>query len=345
MLKHLALLFGTLVLVVSSDAQIRRRVNNTGVSSPFTNLQSAINASADGDIIIVEHSDVSYGNVILNRNLTIYGPGYYLQENWETDSTQWDFRPATVGTITIQNNASGASIQGVTIGNVIVEQCDSLEISRNKITGTVRLGTTGAAKNVVLTQNFIEGSPTILVEIVNATSYMISNNYIKNTNNSATHAVLVTSGNGLVLNNLFLGSPDNVLKNSVVQNNYFENSEIDVTNSSNLTVTHNISRSNFLATSYGGILNNNISSVEPDSLYCFEMSTSPDVVYSWYNPNPLNPILVPGADGKTRVMYGGARPYVPSGMPPIPSIWLISGSSTGTTTGGVSVEIKTKSRK
>jgi hypothetical protein len=345
MLKHLAFLFCTLLLVVDANSQTRRRVNNTGVSSPFTNLQTAINASLDGDIIIVEHSDISYGNVILNRNITIYGPGYYLQENWATDSTQWDFRPATVGSITVLNNASGATIQGVTIGSLVVEQCDSLEISRNKITGSVRLGTIGIAKNVLLTQNFIEGSSPILVEIINATSYMISNNYIKNTNNSATNSILVTAGNGLVLNNLFLGSPDNVFKNSTVQNNYFEDSEIDVANSSNLTVTHNIGRSNFLSTSYGGILNNNISSVEPDSLYCFDMSTSPDVVYSWYNPNPLNPILIPGADGKTRVMFGGALPYVPSGMPPIPSIWLVSGSSTGTTTGGASVEIKTKSRK
>ena len=107
----------------------------------------------------------------------------------------------------------------------------------------------------------------------------------------------------------------------------------------------NMKASNQMIPGAGGILNNNISSVEPDSLYCFEMSTSPDVVYSWYNPNPLNPILIPGADGKTRVMFGGALPYVPSGMPPIPSIWLVSGSSTGTTTGGASVEIKTKSRK
>jgi hypothetical protein len=345
MLKHLAFFLWAFFLVFSADAQIRRRVNNTGVSSPFTNLQTAINASSNGDIIIVEHSDISYGNAIVDRNVTIYGPGYYLQENWATDSTQWDFRPATIGNLTIQNSGSGATIQGVTIGSLVVEQCDSLEISRNKITGSVRLGTVGNAKNVILTQNFIEGPPSILVEIVNATSYMISNNYVKNTNNSATNSIFVNSGNGLVLNNLFLGSPDNVFKNSTVQNNYFEDSEIDVTNSSNLTVTHNIGRSNFLSTSYGGIVNNNISSVEPDSLYCFEMSTSPDVVYSWYNPNPLNPILTPGADGKTRVMFGGALPYVPSGMPPIPSIWLVSGSSTGTTTGGTSVEIKTKSRK
>jgi hypothetical protein len=345
MLKHLAFFLWAFFLVMSADAQIRRRVNNTGVSSPYNNLQTAINACSDGDIVIVEHSDISYGNAIVNRNISIYGPGYYLEENWESDSTQWDFRPATVGNLTVQNTASGATIQGVTIGNLVIEQCDSLEISRNRITGSTRFGTLGTAKNVLFTQNFVEGASTILIEILNSTSFMISNNYIKNTNNSATNSISVVSGNGLVLNNLFLGGPDNIFKNSIVQNNYFEDSEIDVANSSNLTVTHNIGRSNFLATSYGGILNNNISSVEPDSLYCFDMSTSPDVVYSWYNPNPLNPILIPGADGKTRVMFGGALPYIPSGMPPIPSIWLISGSSTGTTTGGTSVEIKTKSRK
>jgi len=345
MLKHLAFLLIFALSTTFVDAQTRRRVNNTGVSSPYNNLQTAIDDCVTGDIIIVEHSDISYGNVIVNRNITIYGPGYFLQDNWVTDSTQWDFRPATISNVSFQLGGSGATIQGMTITNGIVEQCDSLEISRNRITNSLRLGTTGIAKNVVLTQNFIEGSAPILVDILNATNYLISNNYIKNINGSSTHAINVSSGNGLILNNLFLGAPDNVFKNSVVQNNYFENSEIDAINSSNLSVTHNIGRSNFLATNYGGIVNNNISNVEPDSLYCFDMSISPDYVYKLYNPNPANPILIPGADGKTRVMYGGALPYKPSGMPPIPSVWLVSGSSTGTTTSGSTVEIKTKSRK
>jgi hypothetical protein len=341
--KHLIILLCALTSL-TSNGQNRLRVNNTGVSSPYTNLQTAIDAASNGDIIIVEHSNTSYGSVTLNKNLTIYGTGYFLEDNWATDSTQWDFRPATVTSITCTNAASGANIQGLSITDLIIQQCDSMEISRNRITNSFRIGTLGNAKNLLVTQNFIEGAPLVLIEFLNASNFLFSNNYVKNTNASGTNAVKVVDGNGLVLNNLFLGLPDNIFKNCTVQNNYFEDSEIDILNSSNLSVTHNISRSNFLNT-YGGAGTNNIISVEPDSIYCFEMSSSPDYVYKWYNPNPANPILIPGADGTTRVMYGGALPYVPSGMPPIPSVWFVGGSSTGTTGSGTTIDVKTKSRK
>ena len=133
-MKNFPLLLTVLLLVISQfqgQAQDRFRVNNTGASASFTDLAAAIAGVADSDILIVEHSDTKYSAspTEINKLLTIYGTGYYLEDN---DSTQADIRTSSVGTLNITTD--GVTISGITAdtikinaNNVIVERCLILE--------------------------------------------------------------------------------------------------------------------------------------------------------------------------------------------------------------------------
>lgn len=342
-MKKNQVLLSILILAANLfNAQDRLRVNNTGVSAPHTTIESALAVADPNDILLLEHSDVPYGTgvVTITEPLVIYGPGYFLAFN---DSTQADFRPATINDIVFGPGSEGTRIQGVILGNVTIN-ANNIIVSRCKITGTLSVGQTGNVLNPNINQCFIESGASVLIDVINATNYTLANNLLNNTNPLATNNVRVQTGSGLVLNNLFFGDPDNVLKNATVQNNYFENSEIDQVNSSNLTVDHNMSESLFLDV----YLNpTNLTGHPPDTIFCLILAPSPDRKYNLEanvgiaDPNPADNA---GADGKDIGIYGGSLPYVPSGMPPIPSIWFYGGGSSGTQSGGVTIEIKTKSR-
>ena len=81
--------------------------NNPDVSAHFTDLQSAIDAAADGDILYVQHSPTSYGNVTLYRNLTIIG-----RSHGDVGYT------TTIGDLDINGGAGGSVVKGCRINSL-----------------------------------------------------------------------------------------------------------------------------------------------------------------------------------------------------------------------------------
>ncbi|MDZ4823619.1 MAG: hypothetical protein SH856_09175 [Flavobacteriales bacterium] len=341
-----------LLAMAGSNAQTRHRVNNSGATGPnvYSSISNAQTAAVPNDILIVDHADLDYDSPIMTKKLTIYGPGYFLAENLFLDSTQADPRHARSPSITFNAGSSGSIIQGMTLNDVIINT-DNITISRCKIEGQVRIGESGLVLNPNINQNFIEGNEVFSVHIGNATNYVIANNLLRNDNPSnSNHILKVDAGTGLVLNNIFFGEPKSQIKNASVQNNLFFHSVINEVTSTNITVDHNLSNELFLSDFYGGITNFNYSDQDylPDSIICFSMNPSPDVKYrletNTFTVAGGNPAVLGGADGKDMGMFGGALPYKPSGMPPIPSIWFYQVQSTGTQGGGVQVTVKAKSR-
>lgn len=332
----IALILFALTSQIDAYGQSKFRVNNTGVSTDFSELDAAVAGSSDTDVLIVEHSDTKYAASAteINKELIIYGTGYYLEDN---DSTQADIRTSSVGTINITTNnvlLSGITADTIKINadNVIVERCLILEqlVLADEVT---------AIDAPIIRQNFIEGSADVLVEVNKTTNLVFSNNFVNNTNAAGTYNLnMLPSSTGVILNNLFFGEPDNLFRNSAVANNYFERSEIDPT-SSNIVVKSNYAEGTFLS-GYQGVSFTN--SFAPDTMFR-PPSGSRDVRYE------LKPLVSPGLnagnDGKDIGIFGGSYPYVPSGMPPIPSIWFYNGSSSATENGTLDVEIKAKSHK
>ena len=86
-------------------AQTIHIVNNTpGAAADFTSLQAAIDAASNGHIIYIQQSPTSYGNITINKELTLVG-----RSHRETNS---NYR-TILGHITIASGASDTTINGL----------------------------------------------------------------------------------------------------------------------------------------------------------------------------------------------------------------------------------------
>ena len=111
-----SLLFVLLTLAVQlASAQTIRRVNDNGITGTaiYATIQLAHDAAANGDIIQVEPSTTSYGNLTCTKQLTFVGPGYFLSEN-QPPALQAGVITATIGQVIFTTGSNGSSMSGLT---------------------------------------------------------------------------------------------------------------------------------------------------------------------------------------------------------------------------------------
>lgn len=351
--RLLPLLAAVLVSSVTAAQTYYRINNNLTGANIFSTLQDAVvHAQANlgnNPIFIVEGSNTPYDpatSFVIDFPVIIYGTGYYLDENPET---QADTRDSEINNITFDAGSEGSEVYGCVVSTLTVSTSD-ITVSKCQI----RLGLNIDAPNATVTKNFIEGSTSgDLVSVNAATNLVFMNNLVHNTNPAGTGNLRMdNSSAGLILYNSFWGSVDNVLHNATVQGNYFNDSEFDLTTtSSNLTVSSNAmdESMNFLSLPAGGTDPGFLA--VPDSVFCLGAadpgSMSTDGQYQTnlggYDPDTDNPIF-DGTDTNFG-MYGGTNPYLLSGMPRIPSVYEYTGSGTGTGSSGTSSTVKSKTHK
>jgi hypothetical protein len=125
--------------------------NNAGASTDFTSLQAAVDAATAGDVIYVQHSPTSYGNVILNKGVTIIG----------RSSRDNGYR-TTVGTIQVAGGATGAVIRGLNISSVTetgsVSSISNLSFFDNDVTSTFFVASAHNVDNILIQGNIFRSS-------------------------------------------------------------------------------------------------------------------------------------------------------------------------------------------
>lgn len=332
------------LLVVSVSAQSRIRVNNTGVAAPFTNLTLAITAATPGDTIIVENSDISYGSIIVDKDLVIYGTGFFLEDN---DTTHADIRNSTIDDLIVTSTTAEVRIAGLQMTNVSLNGIKTI-LERCHITGSITMGDLSPANSVILKKNFIDGAEPRLIDIQSGVGIVIANNFIQNSASASDYIIRMAAGSGVLLNNVIFGDPKLELRNMTVQNNYFHDAQIDNIASSGLVVDHNAANTSFLSF-YGDPSNLDLSlepfaAAMPDTLFKFNLTTSRDAKFE-LNPWPTNRLRAAGTGGVDIGFFGGVDPYVKSGMPPIPAIFEFTAPSSGTAGAGLDVNVKVKAHK
>lgn len=356
-----------LLIPLASLATIHR-VNNTpeaGIGT-FLSLNSALAAASFAvvDTILIESSDLTYdvGGVTIDRAVRIYGTGYFLEDN---PNTQADTRHATFDTITFASGSESSSLAGITTETIRVT-VDQIRILRCNITEWIGIGTNGSVANCMVYQCFIQGASDSLISVINCSNFIFRNNLINAENDACEHIMNVHEGSGIVLNNIFKGGSTDpltsniILKNTTVQNNQFgQYATFNTGTSSNVTANNCISEDDFL-NSYGGGANNHVVEIltvegySIDSMNCHSVmvGVSRDGEYQinsiWTDTSHLgnpNPAYNGGVDGTHIGVMGGTDPYVLSGMPPVPSVTGYTGSASGTVSGGSSASVKGKSRR
>lgn len=141
--------------------------NNAGASTNFTDLQTAINTVATGSILYIQQSATSYGNIIINKSITLIGRSH-------SDS---GFK-SEVGTVYFTPSSSNTIIKGLKIGNIgesgSSATINNISIFDNSISG-IGIGNTHNFDNVFIQGNVLDGTIYLYSKTSNV---LITNNLV-----------------------------------------------------------------------------------------------------------------------------------------------------------------------
>jgi len=345
-IKIFTLFLFVFLLDDNCNATIWRVNGNVGIDANFSGLQAAIDSASSGDTIIVEPilASGSYGNIAINKQLTLYGNGVYLSAN---DSTQANLANSKIGDIALNTSAQGTIISGCYITGEIGVFTSNTIIERNYFNGSYTSTKVpielNSAHNTIIRHNFIENStdPTHWVAIYfqtgSSTSVMIHNNYINGGSHPNTTYLAIdmrgsSFGNAFIFNNVIVQECH--LYNSSFYNNIV--TTIDNFTMSNVNFNNNIS-----AGTQFGTLNGNIENVAPDSVFV-DWTGAVSSGGKRYRIKTGSPAVNAGADSSDCGMFGGLNPYRLSLLPAIPAIFYLYTDPSGSNTGGLNVRVKAK---
>ena len=317
----------------SAQAKIWRIDNNGGSPGNFTSLASAISSSSvvNNDSLYVNGSGTSYGDVTVTKKVYIFGPGYFLAQNPQTQAAPVS---ATAGTITFSTGSSGSLLTGMSFSHLLID-ADNLLIKRNYgVSGSNPVVDIYAShSNILLVQNYLYND--YYERAVNVqggcSNVLIGNNFIGTINNSSTYyycAVYSTSS---------ITVTQNVIYKSWI-------------NTSNSSVSNNILREGGITGSGNGVLNNVGYNTDVPSGNGNQQNVTMSTVFvgtgsddGMWQLKASSPALAAGANGEDCGMFGGSDPYVLSGMPAIPAIWFFAAPTSGSGASGLQVHLKAKS--
>jgi hypothetical protein len=331
-MKKLLLLLAISVSQLAVSQTIRR-VNNTGIPTAaatpntvpiYTTIQAAHDAAATNDIIMVEPSGVSYGTLTATKKLIIYGNGFYLgpaSANKNPD-LQANTANSYVSQVSFNSGSEGSEISGITFDNIYFSTSN---ITVKRCNGSQVYGYSGLQNHKILQNNIS------FLTFTSTANSLVQNNVIHLAIN-----IDAASNNNVVENNLFTSAYGGVIiKNAIIRNNIdIANSSADLTGS---TVTNNLG----VNAAVFGTLNGNITGT---SAAIFEDPTNVSASFSddtRWKLKAGSPAIGSGFGGIDMGIYGGPFPYIPSGIPSIPSIYKLAVPST-VTSNSMSITISTK---
>jgi hypothetical protein len=165
-----------LCAAMTVNATVLRVSNVSGSTAPYSTVQDAMTAAADGDTIMLEASAISYGGIKIEKRIVLIGAGYWLQENGITHEGGNFTR---VDGVEVQ--ASGAVVCGLYSNGMdsnfsIGKEMTNVVIKRCRIGGKVAIGKN--ANRCVIHQNFIKMHAAFAVfgDYAPSSNHQITNN-------------------------------------------------------------------------------------------------------------------------------------------------------------------------
>jgi len=324
------------MLTATASAKVWRVDNKATHSADFTELQAAHDGASDGDTLYVAGSGVTYGGgLTLTKTLFIFGPGYFLDENPETQAR---LVSANSGQVIFNEGSEGSLLTGVSIFSTVSIAADNVIFKRNYLSG----GGTGYAisingNNVIIAQNYLVQTSTGPTITLSGQNIIVSNNYI--TGNYAIGPSNIDETASYIIGNNVISGNVNII-NAEFRNNILL---VDPRwggagfQSTNTTIHNNIGDADQFGTENG-----NQENVDMTTVFVGTEGHSTD---GQWQLAPGSPAMGAGLDGADCGMFGGSDPYVLSGLPPIPAIYFFDAPITGSTDSGLQVNVKVKSHK
>jgi hypothetical protein len=295
-----------------------------GSVADFHSFSEASSAASPGDILLLHGGN--YGNATLDKSLVIYGTGYLLSQN---DNTQANQSSSVFNNLIITAGSEGSIIEGIEV----IEQIrnSASHITLRKI--YVRPGGHGVSIGNTSNSEFYLEQSYISDNVLLANSTVIKNCYIGgglggDADSNGSNSVM----NILIENAIISGNSTsyyNTVSNVTFRNTYINNSSHLIAGSvyDHLVV-------NFPS---GGLGDTTIGDISPTDMFQLEGSTD-----SQWQLKSGSPGFGAGNNGTDVGIFGGNDPYVLSGIPSIPNIYELNVSEVGTSEGGLEVTIKVK---
>ncbi len=319
-----------------TQAKIWRVDNDAARTADFRTLQQAHDDATAGDTLYVAGSASGYSSLLFLKKLTVVGPGYFLDENADLQA-----RPLSARTSGIEfaSGAEGSAIIGMDIRNPILVWVGPVTIMRNRITNTngfskPLIELKSNIKNAIISQNYIHNeyksslSHGIELEL-GLSNIIIKNNYIRADSTGGADAIsMLETSAAEITHNVIDG--DLLLANSTFYNNIL----VAGTYVATATDTRNNIGAHDQFSSAGG----NLQNVAMSAVFVGTGSSD-----GRWQLTPASAASAAGSSGVDMGIYGGATPYVLSGLPPIPAIYFFSAPSSGSPASGLPIELKIRS--
>jgi hypothetical protein len=306
------------VAFLQSSFAAKWRVNNSGVAADFTTIQAAHDATSvlAGDTIYLESSSTLYGGLTSTKKLIIIGPGFFLGEN---DSTQANVAPAMIGLCYLNAGSEGSVYMGITFTSQLFVSAGNVLFKRVSA-GNVYLQNN--ASNVMITGCYIYS----LYAYDGSQNIIVTNNIFSSVQPYGYAINMNPGSSGTITNNILMTNMivfDCIFRNNIATGS---GSPYNLFSSTNSTVQNNIGAETQFPAGNGNQQNVSMNTV-------FSGTGSTDGQWRLKSGSPA---LGAGYLGVDCGAYGGSTPYVLSGMPNIPAIWLLD-------VNGLNVTVKAKS--
>ena len=329
-LRLLLLAAFSLALLPGAEAKIWRVDNNGGSPGSFTSPQQANNSASvqPGDTLYVNGSGTGYGDFTLTKRLYVFGPGYFLAQNPETQAS---LSEAYVNFVRCNSGSAGSLITGMAMAYADINT-NNILFKRNRVNrgccgACITVGT--GVSNISILQNYVWNSYFDRALYINGgcSNVIVKNNYLQG---YSTGYDAVYSASAIELGqNVLYGRLE--LYSSTIYNNILRDG--DTPGGSGNSYSNNICNgTQFPAT------NGNQRSVAMTNV--FVASGTDDGRFTLKTGSVA---LAAGQNGEDCGIFGGNDPYVLSGLPAIPAIWFFSAPSSGSGASGLQIRLKAKS--
>ncbi|MBK9337895.1 MAG: hypothetical protein IPM98_15655, partial [Lewinellaceae bacterium] len=294
--------------------------------------QTAHDNASPGDTLHIEPSVTTYGNLTMTKRLTLIGNGYFLQDNM---GLQVNTNTSQFAVITCDAGSKRSKITGMVLTTGIAVNTDSITIERNYFatntpaqSSNYGVAINGNVTGIYVTQNYMYP---MIYSVGGAASYVyIMNNYLYYGINFQEMIPTCmcstmyfkdrpprTVANALVQNNIAVQATPFNISSSIVQNNIGNGAQFPAGNGNKQNINMD-----FVF---------NYSNPSPDGRYQLKVN-SPAQDAGFYAGEDCGMFDVPPGFGYV--------PYKLSGIPSVPSIYLLNATVSGNT---LNVTVSTRS--
>jgi hypothetical protein len=320
------LLIFLVTLSATSEAAIIRVDNRPGRPADFPDLGAAISKAQAGDTIYIAGSDITYESVVLTKRLNLIGPGYFLGQAFPQSRTE--SLSATMVDVKISPTAAGSHLSGLNVTSLIRVEADDCIVQRCRAR-TVKLGGGNTYSSFPL-RTRVHQCILYDVSVTSARDFLVSNCIV---NGGGIQNDSFGSKIGTFFQNTIIGGNSSSfgisfefrLENNIV----YLDSENDL-NSLKSNSKFQISKNNILS---------HLKASEFLNSSLFIRKGAEDAKWQ-LTLNADNPARGKGAFGEDLGAFGGATPYVLSGIPAVPYFEVFQAQSTVGPKGKLNVRLK-----